>query len=402
MCTIYIFSVHVIQDEDTLGEIVIFETPISRYGSKMRTFRLNNVSIGWWDSFTIRNALWPTAVVPVREDENLMNSKRIDSDTTPQYLFRHVRTLLSAYVLFNDEDDGFRITWITIDGNDRNTGPSRVSTIHPNKIQPTRIDIVTRSEGTWEECWSDPTTGCLIADCEAEPCHEGLNIAFEVYLHIDALLSDIISRRQMSLFRNSPYHNERVFFMPDFFYNLVSASSDSLKVVVVIVFSNKEKMFMQSQKRIPSALGVFVEVNLSDQSYDELKWVQHPSCNDVSSMKHWCNSLALNFRMTECRVGVFCLEKSELGQHMENWVCGTHEYNVDEDLRDDRNVQLWGHYLERRRLFMTQGLSIAPPKDIAMSSLYPHCDVITNRAVYHGIPVKRIASRESAIELIYG
>ncbi len=400
---------HVIQDEDTLGAIVIFETPIRCRGSKMsRTCRLNNVSIGWWNSFTIRNALWPTTVVPVREDEKLVDSKCIDSDTAPHYLFRHVRTVLSAHVLFNDEDDGFRITWIVVD---ENAGPSccsnpgipTVTDISPNKIQPTRIDIVTRSEGDiWEECWSDQTTGCVVSDCEAEPCHKGLNIAFEVYLHVDALLSEIISRRHMSLFRKNPYHNERVFFMPDFFYNLVSVSPDSLNVVVVIVFSNKEKMFMQSQKRIPSALGVFVEVNLSDQSYDELKWVQHPSCNDALSMKQWCNSLALNFRMTECRVGVFCLEKSELGQHMESWVCGTHEYNVDEDLGDDRNVQLWGHYLERRRSLVSQGLSAAPPKNISMSSLYPHCDVITNRAVYYGIPVKRIASRDSAIELIYG
>jgi hypothetical protein len=376
-----------------------------------KSFRLNNVSIGWWSSFTIRNALWPTTVIPVRDNiAKMTNSNCIDPDTFRQ-LFHRLRTVRSAYLLFNDEDDGFRITWITIDGND--DVPSCCSTSEiftvtdasPNNIQPSRNDIVTWTEGDiWEECWSDLTTGCVVSDGEVIPCHDkGLNIACEVYLHIDALLSEIISRRQSSLFRNSPYHNERVFFMPDFFYNLVSASPDSLKVIVVIVFSNKEKMIMQSsQMRVPSALGVFVEVNLTDQSYNELKWVQHQSCNDASSMKQWCNSLALNWRMVECRVGVYCLEPNEIGQHMDSWVCGTHECNINEDLDDDRNVHLWRNYVDRRRVLKAQGLSAAPPKDISMSSLYPHCDVITNRAVHNAIPVKRMTSRDSATELIYG
>jgi len=403
-------SAHNIQDEDTLGTIVIFESPIGSKcsdGSRMsKSYRLNNVSIGWWSSFTIRNALWPATVVPVRDDVKLMNSHSNDTDTVTN-LFYHIRTVLSAYVLFNDEDDGFRITWITMDGKDASScSTSNNSTFPyvPNKIRPSRNDIVTQSEGDiWEECWSDRSSGCVFApDDETVPRHGSLHVAFELYLHIDALLSEIISRRQLSFFRHSPYHNERVLFMPEFFYNLVSASIDSLKVVVVIVFSNKEKMIMQSQKRVPSALGVYVEVILADQSYDELKWVQHPSCNDASSMKQWCNSLALNWRMMQSRVGVFCLDNSEIDQQMESWVCCTHECNVNEDLSDDRNVPLWREYVDRRNVFKMQGLSAAPPKDVSMSSLYPHCDVITNRAVHNAIPVKRITSRDSAVELIYG
>jgi hypothetical protein len=247
------------------------------------------------------------------------------------------------------------------------------------------------------------STGCVVVpDDKTEPRHEGLHVAFELYLHIDALLSEIISRRQLSFFRHSPYHNERVLFIPNFFYNLISSSPDSLKVVVVIVFLNKEKMIMQSQKRAPSALGVYVEINLADQSYDELKWVQHPSCNDASSMKQWCNLLALNWRMTQSRVGIFCLDNSEINQQMESWVCCTHEFNVNEDFNDDRNAPLWRDYVDRRKLLKMQGLSAAPPKDVSMSSLYRHCDVISNLAVHNAIPVKRIISRDSAVELIYG
>ncbi len=98
-----------------------------------------------------------------------------------------------------------------------------------------------------------------------------MDIAFEVYLHVDTF-SDIICRTQSSLSKKSPNHNQRVFIMPEFFYNLISASPDALKIVLVIALSNKEKM-VHSTKKFPSALGAFVEVILFDQSYSEIQWV---------------------------------------------------------------------------------------------------------------------------------
>ena len=72
-----------------------------------------------------------------------------------------------------------------------------------------------------------------------------------------------------------------------------------------------------------------------------------------------------------------------------------------EDILDDYNVELWKDYVERKKSTKQKGAVVAP-KDISMSPLYPHCDVITNRAVHTAIPVKRIACRHSPIELIYG
>ena len=371
-----------------------------------KSFRLKNVRIGGRGSFTMRNALWPTTVIPTRTRRlKRKDSKEdgADSNLTP-FMCRFIHRALSAYVLFNDEDDGFRITWITvadsIEDCEEVCANEASNSLFNNGIRPTRSDIVAPSEGyVWQECLTDSLTGYRALDESnvADPLN-GLNIAFEVYLHVDALLSDILCRRQSSLFKKSPYHNQNAFFMPEFFYNLISATPDALKVMLVVTFSNKEKM-MYSTKKVPSALGVFVEVNLFDQSYCEIQWVQHPSCNDASSLKRWCNSLALNWRMKQCRKGVFSLDSSEIGQHLENWNCGTHESNVDEDLTDDYNIKLWRNYVERR---YTSKESIAPPKDVSMSSLYPHCDVITNRAVHEAIPVKRIASRNSPIELVYG
>jgi len=393
-----------LRDEDILGTIVIFEMPKAATNGRTpklaKSFRCSNVRVGGWSSFTMRNALWPTTLIP---------TATIRNDANSQFLCTTFRRALSAYMLFNDEDDGFRITWATVvDSLDQNEGASfdvesSNPFFHPNTIRPSRYDIVVRSsseDNTWEECLSNPETGYSHTDCNIchadQYCSEGLNIGYEAYLHIDALLSDIISRRRSSLFLKSPYQKECVFFMPEFFYNLIGVLPESLKVVLVIVFSNKE-MMMHSNKKVPSALGVILEVNLFDQSYDELKWVQHPSCNESSSMKEWCNSLALNWRMRECNVGIFCLESCKL----ENWVCGTHECNVDEDLNDDFNVDFWSDYVERRNSSKKKSLVVAP-KDVSMSSLYPYCDVVTNQAVHNAVPVKRMASRNSPIELIYG
>ncbi len=106
--------------------------------------------------------------------------------------------------------------------------------------------------------------------------------------------------------------------------------------------------------------------------------------------------------MKECGVGVFCLEQSTLKN--DTWRSATHERNVDEDLEDDFNGALWSKYsAQKEEAKMAKSrIAVAPPKDISMSSLYPHCDVITNRAVYDAIPVKKISSRKSPTELIYG
>ena len=239
-----------------------------------------------------------------------------------------------------------RLSWVTIRALNIDEDDEMIDVqIHTsNKIHPTRHDIIaTPSEGfSWQECLTDSGTDYPAPSKESNATEhlDGVNVAFEVYLHIDALLSDIICRRQSSLFKNSPYHKKSVFFMPNFYYNLISASMDTLKVLLIVTFSNKEKLMMTT-KTAPLALGVFVELNLFDQSYTEIQWVQHPSCVDSSSMKQWCNVLAVNWRMKQCRVGAFCLDSCDIGPQLANWNCSTHECNVDRDMSDECNVKLW-------------------------------------------------------------
>ena len=380
------------QNDDSIGTIVAFETPQTscRVRGEARltcSYRLANVNFGSWGAFTTRNLLWPASLIPTTRHSN-------GAAAQASLLCYKVP---SAYVFLNNEDDGFRLTYLTTCDLSSSDVTACASTVLSN--QPTRTDIAVRADViSWEKRISDSATG-LPADRKRD--YHGnatmLKVPCEIYVCVDALLSEILSKRQASLFQDSPYQSSSVLLMPEFHYNLVSASPDSFTIVLVVVFSNKEKQMHQTKRKVPSALGVYVELNTTNQTYEELRWMQHPSASDTTSMKQWCDALALNWRMRKCRVGPFCTG-NRASQQLQTWVGSTHEVNTDEDMDDDINEELWMEFVERRN----KGGKISSPKDISASSLYRHCDVVTNRAVYNAIPVKRISCRGSPIELIYG
>lgn len=344
----------------------------------------------------MRNYLWPTNIIPVRERDRNVPSKR-------GVLCDSFRKSLSAYILFNDEDDGFRLTWMSTCGV-MTPVCHEPNTLHfhsPCRFQPSRKDIVSFPEDdVWEMSLSHSAT-CHSCEDTYPSDGTGLHLAFQLYLRVDALLSDILGRRKHpSLFGKSPYQSQHVCFMPDFCYNLVSVAADLVEVILVLVFCNKEKL-MHAKKVVPSALGVFVKLNLYDQSYDELNWVSWLGANDMDSMKRWCESLALNWRMRDCRVGIFCVDTQD-SDSFANWICGTHEYNCDEDLNDDINVSLWTEYAQRTKVADTAKRQVLAPKAVSMSSLYPSCDVVSNCAVLSAVPLMRMKSRNSPIEIVYG
>lgn len=364
-----------------LGTIIIFERFYNGSGL-VRTYRRCNVRIGGWNSYTMRNSLWKTSFIPTG-----------DFGTTRS----RFKKALSAYILFNDEDDGFRITWIAPFG----TMPQLVEyRFKPRTIQSSRRDILTilsMPEEEWEMNITDSVTG-QVYQPPTKVDGSDLEVSFELYLNVDALLSDILDRRKKSsMFRQSPYQSSSVRFIPEFCYNLVSVDTDELHVTLVLVFSNREKMMINARKKnaMPSVIGVVVRLSLCDQSYDELEWVYH---NDSRSMKQWCKSLALNMRMRESRVGIFC---TRLSSTIPNWLCDVHEHNSDEDLEDDRNVALWTQYAKKRNNAAKKNL-VMDPKSISMSSLFPYCDVVSNRAVQTAVPLSRMTSRCSPVEVVYG
>ena len=357
--------------------------PIVNSSSRLtRSYHCSNVRIGGWNSFTFRNCIWPTTVIPTKCTTHQVNG----------YLCDSFRRVLSAHILLNDEDDGFRISWVTSFGS---TSQKCCFLHRPGGTRPSRRDILTiPDENVWELITSHSGSGRICQNVPNIYC-SGLKVAFEIYLSVDALLSDILDRRKhSSMFGKSPYQNDGVRFMPDYCYELISVVADEMAVILVLVFSNREKM-IQATKKVASAMGVFLRLNLYDQSYDELQWVCHSSSR---SLKSWCTSLALNWRMRENRVGVFCVGPT-IVDTWSTWSCGTHEHNCNDDLDDDTNVALWSEYVRKRS---RKTKELAPPKNISMSSLYPSCDVVTNRAVLTAVPLTRMTSRQSPIEVVYG
>ncbi|KAL7465862.1 hypothetical protein ACHAXS_006165 [Conticribra weissflogii] len=364
------------------------------------SFHCSNLRVGGLSSHTTRNLLWSTKLVPItKTSQNIINHHRTTEERCLTPLCDGFRRVLSAFILFNDEDDGYRITWITNAkiSNYEDDLVHRDST--PLSFKP-QCNILENSEATaWEKCLSEADTG-LVYHGESGNCF-GPEISYERYLKVDALLNDILHRRRFGLFKEKDAPNESLkgsMMMPEFFYNLVSVT-DELYVTIAIVFSNPAASFHTS-KSSPPSLGIVVMVSLWDQSYNELKWVQHPSCRGETEMKEWCRELAMNWRMRDCEVGIFCVDKTKLLPRLQKWAGEVHECNIDEDLDDDINRPLWeNHVSQLRSLGRTLNL---PPKHISMSSMYTAADVVSNRAVNNGIPVKRIISRKSPIELIYG
>jgi hypothetical protein len=344
-----------------------------------RSFRCCNIRIGGWNSFSLRNSIWPTQLIPVQNVEGAA------------HLCNSFRKAISGYILFNDEDDGFRISWLATFGMMHR--PAKY--LHrPCKIRPSRQDIISLpEEKVWETNVSYSATGQMQPDSSTwDGSH--LEVAFEAYLSIDALLRDILDKRKhSSMFRKSPYQSDCVRFMPEFCYNLVSVTADRMEITLVLVFSNKEK-HLHTMKKVPLAMGVFVRINLYDQSYDELQWVCD---NSTRSLKSWCASLVLNWRMKERRVGVFCADLSTTTDKYANWVCPTHEHNSNQDLHDDINVTLWNDYALRNN----RG-KVMTPKSICLGSLYPSCDIVSNRAVQTAVPLTKLTSRHSPVEVVYG
>eukprot|EP00978_Attheya_sp_CCMP212_P020798 scaffold60080_cov55-Attheya_sp.AAC.1 len=406
------------KDEDVLGTVILFPLgSTTSYCSSsnvrqiQKTFQLSNVRIGGWRSFTMRNLLWKTGTVPFKQKSGVSDNHTIHETEVRGSSYCNGFVNNDAYVLFNDEDDGYRVTWVACLGEvEKGNGMSFVlSTQSPRfKIQPERNDIISESDGvSWDPIHSDSRYGFI--SCDVTDRHEeDLHIAFEAYIHIDALLSDILTRRKSFGFCT----RDDALFMPDFFYNMVSMSDNGRTIGLILVFgdSNSAVDYMGRRReskvdavgankipsKQPAAFGIYLRLDIFDQSYEEIEWVQHPSKSSSPFLRDWSNSLALHFRMKDKSIGPFSVKGDKHSFH--KWSIPTHELNTGEDEPNDFNPDVWCPYVEtvdgqRRK---KNGVSIP------MSSLYPDCDVYTNRNVTSGKPVQKLECRDAPVSLSYG
>lgn len=322
-------------------------------------WQCTNVRLGIESKFTLRNLLWTVDVVPKRTASS--DSQCICS--------------LPAYLLFNDEEDGFRLTWSfdgwCLDGTDCHT-----------QLPPSPLDSdssyvlpeIISHESSWESFEADLLSGEQVLSTNTKP-PVGVSVVYEAFLHVDVLLADILSRRKGM---SSKIH-------PIFVYNLVSVLHGGRVAELVITFIRGAR---------PGALGVFVQVDMFTSRYQELDWVVHRGTQSDDALQGWCNTIALNRRMKAMLAGPYSVSSSSAM----DWGMLCLEKPFDTDEVDDSNSSIWKEYVDDR----DSPVPSKPPKLVAFSSIYPHCDYISNKAITDCRPVKRICCKDSPLELVYG
>ena len=377
-------------DSELEGNIVIFSPPTALSRETMKFFRLPNAIIGGTQAHTVRNLIWKTKILPRVPRDSFCRSMLI---------CERLQECENGYLVLNDESDGFRIFWIVLlPSPDIPVDITLRSLQSPQqKIVPQRRDIViatdNRQAGTSfldsmiEPLWAKASNGLISMEHGGRENVGGLEIVFEGYLKVDALLSDIIRRRKKMIFRNM----DSVEIMPDYYYNMVSIT-EGRTAKLVIVFDNpgQTKVSNTRQTSGPASLGVFLTLDLLDQSYTENRWLQHPTCKGSGFLRQWSNKLATNERMIEMNVGPYCHSTTQTFFGIE-----THEIDVIDE--DDENFSFWADYVSGKQ----KNSTALPPKSVAMSSLYPFCDLIKNDAVVSAIPVHQIHCKQFPLELYY-
>ena len=319
-----------------------------------------------------------------------------------------------------------------------NTLPCETSNgIRKFNIKPQRNDIIEKQPlETMETVEVDAISGysCIIEKHVNGSSNEGnssnseyVNIEFEAYFHVDALLIDILNRRKNLIFGcydddQEDHHNHSVTIIPNYFYNIISFnSSTGRSLTLVLTFANPSKRNSshhvvvdddnkRKNKPLPAAYALFVEIDLFDQSYNELEWMIHRTKYDSKYLRDWSNTLATQKRMHEMKLGPYCvnndLTNKLKGRNFAISCCdssssSTNEVNLNDfNNDDDDNVELWEPFVLQK---LQQNIkNLKEPKSIEMSSLYTFCDVISNDAVLNKSPVKKLKCRDYPLEISYG
>lgn len=401
------------QQDDGLGSLTLFSLPRMNWGATgcLRTFQCANVRIAAWDAFTMRNLLWPVSVVPITDTTTTKAACGSHSDIV------RVRET-PGYLLLNDEDDGFRLTWIvdrdwwgttSAGGGIHDVGESILS------VTPTRNDIVAVPERrAWEQCSNndsdDPLNIPQHSDDGRIKIDGGITVVFEAFLSVEALLSDILQRRK-HLLPSRPITDARPKF-PDFSYSLIATSPCGRMIDLIITFESKKS----------AAVAVFLRVDVFTQAYEELDWIRNTATptvvsnnnsnsnksntrSNTSSLRKWSNLLALKRRARDMRVGPYSISPDH--DFFGHWgpLPGEMFYEIAAPAADDdtaKSQKQWHDYLDGLKWNASPDVTLTPPNRISYKLLYPYCNVITNAAVIKGTPVLRMTCQDSPIQIVYG
>uniref|UniRef100_A0A7S4EFZ9 Uncharacterized protein n=1 Tax=Pseudo-nitzschia australis TaxID=44445 RepID=A0A7S4EFZ9_9STRA len=367
-------------DADQTTSIVLFTLPRRQsqsgtivHGSEhavTRVFKCSNVPIFRNDSR--RKLLWSVESIP--------NNDGISLNTTRTFYETYFRA--PGYLIFLDEGDGFRLTWTTekcflvtscleeVSIDSRFVGGAGVSV---------GVNILSQEKASWEETSCRITTGEAVTSvpiANDTPLPAQVDIANESFLHLDVLLTVILSKRKGISETN-----------PDFCYSLISLNRGGRVADFVIAFAREKKA---------CSIAVFVKIDLFTGMFVELDWVQSKGKKDTVFLQKWCNTLAVNRRMREMRAGPFSVESRKA---LDCTRLCKETFAFDNDEEDDYDESYWRNFVLDE---VSEGKKKRQaPKLVTMSSLYPCCDVITNHAITSFEPVMSIRAKDAPIQLVY-
>jgi len=265
-------------DIQNVGNLFIFSIPypLSAYSGngKTTTFVLQSsaVTIKAAKLATMKDVLWPTSVIPVPP----ISCQTGALDTLE----------FDGYLLFNDEADGYRICWIQLFGDNQGRTSSDSKNNQCSRLQyqaDTSIISLPVLDVDWEPIINH------FYDNHDGNFHGFLTVKLMAYLHVDALLSDVLSRRLSSFTTRQ---------LPNFSYSLISVESGRT-VELVIVFQNNHISLELEKGYNPPSLGVIVRLDLVTLSYEERCWTSLDAdlCDDTLLSK-WSASLSSIRRAT--------------------------------------------------------------------------------------------------------
>jgi hypothetical protein len=300
------------------------------------------------------NMLYRTPFFPVR------NSSAFDS-IGQSWLCNSVTEGIPSYLFLVDEEDGFRLTWIT--GASWRTRECRVCPVeslwqndcHINgasKQDPKQSFLVrsnadscivvqvSDADAGWEvvnsDQWSEQSHRLHTESADHRHLEPLFNINFTGFLSAASLLKDILVRRPHLV---TPQFCDKKAALPIFTYHLVQVNMGRIAEILLIFSVGPIGK---------GCLGVFVEVDLLTQDYREIEWLRHGSSDAPPA---GCGNLAFSRRKKICFSRTGSVPKRSMGGLLED--------------------------------------------------MYPDCVTMSNLAVRIQVPVKSMCARSAPVQIDY-
>jgi hypothetical protein len=374
------------------GSVVLFPLPPRHHPrTVVQTLRASMSTIPTESSLK-RNWLWPVHQIPIRPTTTTMISHN-------QFLCDQVLDQ-SGHLLFQEEGGsaakGLRLTWIT-DASWQDACSIRNIHVNPRVGSiPTRTDIVSAidpKDSIWKETFHDSRTGCIVDTTTEETTLGHFSIAYEAFINISYLLTELLlatvgMKKHLSTDGESPH--------PPHAVEIVSVTENGRSVDLVIAFSSAQV----------ASYGVYVTLDIFTRQYHVNGWMKKGKVANTAELKNVCTLLALYWRMKQRRLGPY----AALPDDSWPWVSSLclEKYNqsgYEFEMERDRDPAQWKPFAETAKNAREEGnlfpLDVIHCKKIPYSSLYPQCELITNRNLRQEVPVLELAGMKSPLKLVY-